>query len=162
MKNLLIAAALMLGLSAQAKTINYDVFASKKTVESSSKVRLNVFDFRITEVVASKTVVTSRCHSNGPIRDRAQTGLCSDVTLSKIQVAQVVLSFKPFGTTDRYGEVNNGKRTEFVKFNISLDDMSASDIETLRNGKRKARKQLASEIFNFNVERSGRMHTISL
>ncbi|MFG1503767.1 hypothetical protein ACRXCV_05470 [Halobacteriovorax sp. GFR7] len=162
MKNLLIALTLIAGLSTQAKTISYDVFATEKNVESSRTVNVNVFDFKITEVVKSKNVVVTNCNSNGPVRDRAQTGLCKEVTLSKVEVAQVVLSFKPFGTADRHGEVNNGKRNEFVAFNISLDELSSSDVELLKNAKRSDRKALALEMFEFEVVREGAVHTIIL
>lgn len=163
MKNLLIALALMTGLSAQAKTVTYDVYATDKVVESSAKVNANVFDFRIAEVTKSKTYFSRKCDTqNGPISERERTGLCSEVILSKVTVAQIVVSFKPYGTTDRFGEVNNGKRMEFVSFNVALDKLSASDLEVLENGNRRERKDLAYEIFEIEVVRDGAFHTIKL
>lgn len=161
MKKFILAMALIMTSVASAKTINYDVFKTEQTVQSTSSLGLNFFDFKIENVVKSKTIVVKRCHNNGPVRDR-RPGLCNTVTLEKVAVAQVILGYRPYGTTDRRGEVNNGRKMYFVKFNFPLSTLSDEDLSTLENGRRKARKMLASDLFNVEVDRDGRNHKVMI
>jgi len=161
MKKMILAIALVMASVAQAKTINYDVFKTEQTVQSTSSLGLNFFDFKAVNVVKSKTVVSKRCSNTGPARDR-QPGLCKTVTLEKVAVAQVSLSYRPYGTVDRRGEVNNGKNVYFVKFNIPVSALSSEELNTLENGRRKARKALAKELFEVEVDRNGRNHNVRI
>lgn len=161
MKKLVLAMTLLFATAAQAKTINYDVFKSTKSVESTSSVSPKVFDFKLVDVVTSKTVTTKRCSTTGPVRDRVP-GLCNEVTVTKAKVAQVSLGYRPYGTTDRRGEVNNGKYVYFVKFNISTDDLTYDALNTLKLSNKSARRALAKEMLSIEVNRDGRTHNITV
>ncbi|OUR95638.1 hypothetical protein A9Q84_14130 [Halobacteriovorax marinus] len=161
MKKIILAMALVITSVTQAKTINYDIFKTETTVQSTSSLDLNFFDFKVVNAVKSKTVVVKRCHNNGPVRDR-QPGLCNTVTLEKVAVAQVVLGYRPYGTTDRRGDVNNGRYMYFVKFNFPVSTLSVEELNTLENGRRKARKTLARDLFEVVVDRDGRNHNVMI
>lgn len=162
MKKIFIALAITVASLANAKTVNYDVYQTAKTVESSSSLNLNYFDFKIQNAVASKTTIVRPCGHSGPVRDREQPGLCSTAEVKTVKVATVLFSYRPFGVADRDGEVTNGKQTFFVSFNIELSQLSDEDIATLKSGDRNARKALAKELVDVMVSRYRNNHTITI
>jgi hypothetical protein len=167
MKRILLITAFLFASAAAAKTINYDVFKSEKTVKSVSSLNdLKVFDFKPAKVVASKTVTSNRCDNGSRARDRQFN--CDVVTTTKVNVAQIILGYRPTGTTDRHGEVTNGKKMAFVTFNVSLEELSDEEISIL-NSKRsifsskKKFVRLANELFEVERVKTGyRTHLISL
>ncbi|WP_127716886.1 hypothetical protein [Halobacteriovorax sp. HLS] len=166
MKGLLIALTLLVSSAVSAGTINYDVFKTQKTVESSSNLNsMRIFDFKLAKVVSSKTTTSRRCDTR---RARDRQFNCDVVTTTSINVAQVVLSYRPTGTVGRDGEVTNGKKVEFITFNTSLNDLSDEEIEIL-NSKRTIFSskekfvRLATELFEVSTARTAsKKHLVSI
>jgi hypothetical protein len=167
MKKILLTLSFLFASMTFAKTINYDVFKTEKSVESVSSLNdLKVFDFKLTKVVSSKTITSKRCDTGSRARDRQFN--CDVITTTKVKVAQVILGYRPTGTTDRHGEVTNGKKMSFVRFNVNLNDLTAHDLEIL-NSKRglftskKKFVRFANELFEVNKIKTGyRTHLVSL
>lgn len=169
MKKVLIALALVVSSLASAKTINYDVFKTEKVVKSLSLRSLSIFDFKLAKETLSKTIISKTCSDNGRYGNRrSRRHDCSEVTVKTIKVAQVIAGYRPTGTIGRDGEVTNGKKMEFVTFNVSLDELSSDSIALLntRKGlfpKRSKFKRLANELFEISTERMGnKSHMVSI
>ena len=160
MKALLLMIALLSTAVAQAKTTYFNVFETEKVVASSTTPKnVNFFDFKITKVIDSKTV-TNNCRRTGNRDVRDSYHACTKISTTSVEVAQLVVAYNPYGVADRRGDVHNGITKEFVKFNISLDELDADVISTLQergglfSSKRKFRA-LANEMFDLSVERVG-------
>jgi hypothetical protein len=167
MKMILIAFAMLATTLTSAKTINYDVFKTQQTVESISLDTMKIFDFKLKKVTASKTITSKRCNHTGPRRDWPTTN-CDIVTTTQIEVAQVILGYRPTGTTDRRGEVTNGKTMEFVSFNVALNELSEETLAVLNTKRglftsKKKFVRLANELFEVSSYRTGhRTHLVSI
>lgn len=167
MKMILIAFAMLATTLTNAETINYDVFKTEKKVESLSLKSMKIFDFKLKKVTASKTITSKRCNHTGPRRDWPTTN-CDIVTTTQVEVAQVILGYRPSGTVDRRGEVTNGKTMEFVSFNVALSDLSEETLAVLKSKRglftsKKKFVKLANELFEISSYRTGhRTHLVAI
>jgi len=160
MKAIILLVALF-ATSVQAKTTHFDVYETEKMIASTTTPKsVSFFDFKITNATASKTVTYKDCSRTGNRDVRDNRNNCYDISTETVKVAQVIIGYRPYGIADRTGEVHNGKRMEFVTFNVALDELS-QDSKNILNSKRglfsskKKFRRLANELFDFSVERAG-------